>query len=75
MFRYGLKFSVDVPLFDWEKKQGTLMLVACPMESMRSKLSVQIVAIEAPIPTLFNILGKYLRIYDEINIRMLTVTV
>ena len=47
IFRYGLKFSVDVPLFDWEKKQRTLMLVAYPIESMRSKRSVQIVAIEA----------------------------
>ena len=69
MFRYGLKFSVNVLLFDWEKKQRTLVLVACPIEPMRSKLSVQIVAIEAPIPTvtLFNILGRYLRIYSEIK--------
>ena len=67
MFRYGLKFRVNVPLFDVEKKQGTLILVACPIESMRSKPSVQIVAIEAPIPILFNILGRYLRIYGEIK--------
>ena len=67
MFRYGHKFSVDVILSDLEKKQGTLMLVACPIELMRSKLSVQIVAIEAPIPTLFNILGRYLQIHGEIK--------
>ena len=67
MLRYGLKFNVSVILSDFERKQGTLMLVACPIESMRSKLSVQIVAIEAPIPTLFNMLGRYFRIYGEIK--------
>ena len=67
MLRYGLKFNVSVILSDFERKQGTLMLVACPIESMRSKLSVQIVAIEAPIQTLFNMLGRYFRIYGEIK--------
>ena len=64
--RYGLKFksmAIASVILDWEKKQGTLRLVvACPIESSRRKLRAQAVVDKAPIPTLFSILGRYLRI-------------